>query len=250
MRILEKETKKAFFDELYQLDDVSDGAEETSTISLILAQSKVTASTSTVDSRGAKRRITDDLRFNPPLNRTLSNPHAQVSDSTSGMIPSAKKPQLVALDIDEPSASAFFKEQTPNVTSKQANHNVVGKARRQAGKRKRGQSFNTMPESQQIFKGLAFCKSHETVERMWLNCVLVFLPNNDVAPPRAFRIRKAIEWGASWVQEWKHGITHVHVDKYLSYKDVLLSLKVESMPVSNQISTCHECGHIDIFSPK
>ena len=46
------------------------------------------------------------------------------------------------------------------------------------------------------------------------------------------RIRKAMEWGAVWIREFKDGISHVIVDKDLNYKDVLSFLKIQSLPVS------------------
>lgn len=58
-----------------------------------------------------------------------------------------------------------------------------------------------------------------------------FIPDNDIAPARRMRIRKALEWGAVWVREFKDGISHIIVDKGLQYKDVLAFLKVKSLPV-------------------
>ena len=64
--------------------------------------------------------------------------------------------------------------------------------------------------------------------------LIVFFPNNDVAPSRGFRIRKAMEWGATWIKEWGSSITHVIVDKELCYKDLLNFLKNDALPVSDQ----------------
>lgn len=58
-----------------------------------------------------------------------------------------------------------------------------------------------------------------------------FIPDNDIAPARRMRIRKAMEWGAVWVREFKDGISHIIVDKGLQYKDVLSFLKIQSLPV-------------------
>jgi DNA polymerase IV len=46
------------------------------------------------------------------------------------------------------------------------------------------------------------------------------------------RIRKAQERGALWVKEWRDGITHVVVDRGLTYADVIKYLKVTALPVS------------------
>lgn len=43
-----------------------------------------------------------------------------------------------------------------------------------------------------------------------------------------------MEWGATWIREWKGSITHVIVDKELCYEDLLSFLKVDALPVSDQ----------------
>lgn len=88
------------------------------------------------------------------------------------------------------------------------------KASKTTRKRKRGQSLELKPESQQIFNSLGF----------------YFLPNNDTSDARKRRIRKAMEWGALWIREWKDGVTHIIVDKELRYEDVLKALKITSLP--------------------
>lgn len=89
------------------------------------------------------------------------------------------------------------------------------------GKRKRGQSLEPIPDSQQIFTGLAF----------------YFIPNDDIAPSRRFRIRKTLERGALWVREWRAGITHVIVDKNLTYDDIISFLNIPSFPSDVAIVT-------------
>jgi len=51
-------------------------------------------------------------------------------------------------------------------------------------------------------------------------------------------VRKALEWGALWVREWRDGITHVVVDNGLSYQDVLKFLKLDKLPVRFSESRC------------
>lgn len=58
-----------------------------------------------------------------------------------------------------------------------------------------------------------------------------FIPNDDVGPARKLRIKKALERGAKWIKEWDSEITHVIVDKSLSYSDILKFLKVPSISV-------------------
>ncbi|KAL8929939.1 MAG: hypothetical protein Q9208_001083 [Pyrenodesmia sp. 3 TL-2023] len=83
-------------------------------------------------------------------------------------------------------------------------------------KRKRGKSLDVLPEAQQIFRGLKF----------------FFIPNDDIAPARKLRIRRALERGAIWVKQWDQGITHVIVDKSLTYSHILKFLKMATLPSS------------------
>ncbi|KAI4284933.1 MAG: hypothetical protein L6R35_004770 [Caloplaca aegaea] len=59
-----------------------------------------------------------------------------------------------------------------------------------------------------------------------------FIPNDDVAPARKHRIRKTMERGAAWIKQWDDRITHIIVDKSLSYSDILKFLKMSSIPPS------------------
>ncbi|PLB43899.1 hypothetical protein P170DRAFT_418330 [Aspergillus steynii IBT 23096] len=82
-------------------------------------------------------------------------------------------------------------------------------------KRKRAHLPKVIPEHQQIFKGLNF----------------FFFPNNDVSPFRRLRIQRAQEYGARWAQSWDdENITHVIVDKGLTFQEVLKHLKLEDFP--------------------
>ncbi|KAF5702060.1 DNA polymerase IV [Fusarium globosum] len=75
-------------------------------------------------------------------------------------------------------------------------------------KRKRESTINLKPESEQIFKGLAF---H-------------YIPDDDVAPARRLRITKAREFGATWVRTPRIA-THIVVEKHIHYKDIESVLK-------------------------
>ena len=72
---------------------------------------------------------------------------------------------------------------------------------------------------------------------------LDFLPNNDIAPARRLRIKKALEWGALWVKEWRPDVTHIIVDKDLVYKDVLAYLKIPALPVVPFQTITSACAH-------
>ncbi|KAI4274586.1 MAG: hypothetical protein L6R38_006057 [Xanthoria sp. 2 TBL-2021] len=91
------------------------------------------------------------------------------------------------------------------------------------GKRKRGRSLEVLPEAQQIFRGLRF----------------YFLPNDDVAPARKLRITKVLERGATWIKEWTDDITHIIVDRNLTYDDLLKYLKRSSIPANIAVVNEH-----------
>ena len=203
---MEEKEKKVFFDELYQLDDESDGAEDNCNAHVILANSKLPTTR-------RKARI-DDLTAGSHsihrLGRTVSAPIGQVSVS----FPGSTAPAQVTHNVANPSRVEAV--QVPHTSSprEQAVGIQADMTTKAGKKRKRGHSFDALPDSQQIFKNLSF----------------FFFPNNDVAPARAFRIRKAMEWGAVWIKVWKEGITHIIVDRKLSYKDLLTFLKIQGLP--------------------
>ncbi|KAK1986299.1 hypothetical protein LZ30DRAFT_706016 [Colletotrichum cereale] len=70
-------------------------------------------------------------------------------------------------------------------------------------KRKRDPPIKTVPGEQQVFRGLRF----------------YFIPNDDIAPARKIRIRKAQEFGACWVRSLENA-THVIVDRNLNWKSI------------------------------
>ncbi|PGH14170.1 hypothetical protein AJ80_06039 [Polytolypa hystricis UAMH7299] len=94
-----------------------------------------------------------------------------------------------------------------------------GGFRHPAPKRRRTDSILMRPPAQQIFKGLTF----------------FFIPNDDVAPARRMRIRRAIEFGASRADTWQGCITHIIVDKGLTFDDVLKYLKLDSLPTATSL---------------
>ncbi|KAJ5832246.1 hypothetical protein N7474_000557 [Penicillium riverlandense] len=85
-----------------------------------------------------------------------------------------------------------------------------------AAKKRRVSSVKSIPAEQQIFKDLVF----------------YFFPNNDISPLRRLRIQRAQEYGAQRASEWGANVTHVIVDKGLTFHDLLTHLKLESFPVN------------------
>ena len=206
--------KETFFNDLYQLDE-SDEDQDTSDAALTLQWSKEPFHDREDPSTPLpKRRLVHSSRATQPFGRTTSAPLP-----TSG-------PVLEPIDVvkETPVSSAIPRKEVrtranPNgvmpsgsdALSRPSRSETGPKARR---KWKRGSSLELLPESQRIFQGLSF----------------YFFPNNDIAPARRARIRKAIEWGAVWVKDWKRGITHVIADNNLCYNDLLSFLKISALP--------------------
>lgn len=71
-----------------------------------------------------------------------------------------------------------------------------------------------------------------TTKKLQANGRVVFIPNNDINPNRRMRIRKAVEYGAEWVQVWSSNVTHIVVDKAITKEDVLKFLKISIFSVS------------------
>lgn len=207
MSKMEKETKEAFFDELYQLDNEDSGEEDQSNASVILPLPR-----SDVSARTPSNQIIHSSRSEQSLLRTVSAPLPQLSASSPCQANVVERSSFSPTPSSKPSEQVII--DTPIMAKRTASMTARKEASKTIGKRKRGQSLELKNESQQIFNGLAF----------------YFIPNNDTSIPRKLRIRKAMEWGALWIREWRDGVTHVIVDKDLCYDDVLKTLKIKSLP--------------------
>lgn len=84
---------------------------------------------------------------------------------------------------------------------------------RQGVKRKRTDTIQLVPEHQRIFDGLRF----------------FFVPNDDVNAARRIRIHKVIEYGGTWIRDWRAGVTHVVVDRKLEIADVLKVMATDTL---------------------
>jgi len=82
------------------------------------------------------------------------------------------------------------------------------------GKRKRGDNAKLVPEERRIFSDLQF----------------FFVPNDEIAAARRLRIRKALQYGAIRATIFDASVTHIIVDKEVTYKDVLKYLKLTELP--------------------
>ena len=141
----ESAKKKAFFKDLYALDDDDEDPEDDCKAAVMLANSKK-----------APLSIGQENITNSPGRHDLAR-------TVSAPLP---KPSTPGLDVSFVAATPFPNtkpilktnpDHATKMTSFVQTPIAIPKVR---GKRKRGQSLEAMPESQRIFGGLAFC--------MWL----------------------------------------------------------------------------------
>lgn len=155
----EKKAKKiAFFNELNELDESDDESMDTSKIDLILRQSESPPHSL------SKQRLSQPLRSCYPLGRTRSAPLPNSSSHAPNevlMIQDRPCPSPV------PIVNSDFSFQVAVDGHKMLNGGVTATSTKplskSKGKRKRGQSLESIPDSQQIFKGLAFCMAFTLV---------------------------------------------------------------------------------------
>ncbi|KAI9786511.1 MAG: hypothetical protein M1835_003053 [Candelina submexicana] len=206
--------KSQLFDQLYDLDRAEKETQETCEIAQLLKRSRSSGSgRTTAPIRIPKRILGLMCHASPGLLRTVSEPLLRngLNNSPSEDVSVV---QETPLRKTKHQASPRNLSITSNLPPNRKRSSSLTGNQTMPGKRKRGRSLQTMPESQQIFKGLSF----------------YFFPNNDVAPARRMRIAKALEYGAIWVQQWREGVSHIIVDRGLSYKDLLSFLKIDYLP--------------------
>ncbi|KAI9819904.1 MAG: hypothetical protein M1827_006474 [Pycnora praestabilis] len=232
--------KEKFFDQLYKLDNLQEGPEDTSRAALLLQESRNRRPKPPVAVRAivrpALRRAPYDVtKLTPGITRTVSAPlHALGT-------PRIPIDDEVTVVKDTPIRSIRPTRRTEDLLSLIDSgsiarpHDAYGQRAptglpKMLGRRKRTKSLQILPESEQIFKGLSF----------------YFFPNNDIAPARRMRITKALEYGAVWAKEWRVGITHVVVDKNLTFNELLSYLKIRSLP--SDIALVNELFPVECIS--
>lgn len=154
---MEKEAKETLFHEIYQLDEESSGEEDQSNISAILRQSRRPIIESDFSARVPRNEVTHSSRLRQSLSHTISAPLPQLPTSSPRQANVVKKSSFCSTASLRSSEQVII--ETPITAKKIATmkpQKVVSKA---TGKRKRGEILDLKPESQQIFKGLAFCRS-------------------------------------------------------------------------------------------
>ena len=149
----EKKAKKiAFFNDLNELDESDDESEDMSGIDLILRHSKVPSRSLPT------QRLSQPLCLSYPLGRTISAPLPNSSSHAPNevnIIQDGPGPSLVpVINSAHHNQVSVDGHKVSDGGIAMASTKALSKAK---GKRKRGQSVEPVPESQQIFKGLTFC---------------------------------------------------------------------------------------------
>lgn len=142
---MEKAAKEKLFRELYQLDQESEGEEDSSNASVMLSRCKLPTSRHRVGARITQATILGSSS----LSRTVSSPLPEGRST-----PRRRNGPLNGLSFSVIPSSVIEERHSTERTALPTLPTTMAKP---SGKRKRGQSFETKPESQQLFKGLSFC---------------------------------------------------------------------------------------------
>ena len=153
---MEKEAKETLFNELYQLDEEDSTEEDRSNASVILQQSRLSLPPKSVSARSPGNIVLRSSRREQSLLRTVSAPLPRLSTS------SPRQANVVERSSFSSAVSSSLSQKviidTPIIAKKNADM-TQKKASKTTRKRKRGQSLELKPESQQIFNSLGFCRS-------------------------------------------------------------------------------------------
>ncbi|KAK0631945.1 hypothetical protein B0T14DRAFT_502797 [Immersiella caudata] len=207
-----------------------------------------------VHSFSAKEWTSKSNRF-PTPKRSFSAPTPVQGTSRSPIVIEATPEPRGATGHQPPSSSTSVIAETPVLRLDQAPHHllqrsatlplphssahtVAGQSPSMASsmrKRKRqGAVVETVPESEQFLRAIAF----------------YYIPNDDVAPARKLRIRKAQSYGAQWVRELSSA-SLVVVDNRLAYKDIEKMLTSPSdLTVTNEDYPIDCIAHRTLLNPE
>jgi DNA polymerase IV len=223
-----------FFDELYALGELSEDEENAnaaqhSPTNHMSQRSSLNsgringAETANVSKLHSVRRTASQPIFTlhgasvSPAETHLRLLQCQMPTTSTVAPPTEQTPHKEATPLFKQGLQQRAPHRTVSTPTSSAITSTVEMSKSSLGKRKRKEApLKYVPEAQQIFLG----------------CNFFFIPNDDVAPMRRARIRKALEHGAVRVLEWSSDITHIIVDKSLSYEDIISFLKISSIPTA------------------
>ncbi|KAJ5637514.1 DNA polymerase family X [Penicillium lividum] len=201
----EQLSKRSFFEALERLDHLDDDEDEEDPLERLITRkpSKIPIPTTAVVSVCPEPRALGTLGSvrNSDSKQSSTDELETLKTKTLG----AKNPRR----IEQPTDSKVKTVQRFHTTGSMPDLKSGGPASK---KRKPNKNIKVVSEDQQIFKGLVF----------------FFFPNNDVSPSRRLRIQRAQEYGAQWAQDKLNEVTHIIVDKGLSYQDILAHMKLET----------------------
>ena len=201
--IQDQETRKRFFEELYALDDddESNGSTE--------------AGASQRDVDRVKRRRTlpsDESEINSTpaqLVRAQTEPSPRRPSQSPVLLKRRREPEKLPPKRHlRPAPPVEQLDSSPAVPSRPR------KAKMPVKKKLRKGELPEILEAQQILKGMVF----------------YFVPNNDVSQPRKRRIQKAQQYGAIRASEFSNDVTHIVVDKSLTFKDLITHFEPDEVP--------------------
>ncbi|PGH02546.1 DNA polymerase IV [Blastomyces parvus] len=188
--------KETFCENLYKFSGQSDNSQEIDELAVLLKRARKRNSPDRTLSRTPGSEKSDTLPGCHSVKRQKAScTDAQGIASTMGS------------DKPESTRSAFPNRRS---TVDGACGNIP------TSRRRRESTVRVRPAHQQIFNDMVF----------------FFIPNDDIAPARRMRIKKALEFGASRSFTWGDTVTHVIVDKAISFTDVLKYLRIDSLPQS------------------
>lgn len=153
-------SKEAFFDDLYKLDDEEPTNEGEDEIALVLKTSKMKA----ISAITPEQRATVDTRLPTSMARTMSSPVPSVRPrgplrlDSDDVIDCVKETPVASASARLPSSKQTTVNPKPLGGESASTVKQTKPASKAGRKRKRGQSLELLPESQQIFRGKAFCK--------------------------------------------------------------------------------------------
>ncbi|OJJ73910.1 hypothetical protein ASPBRDRAFT_41673 [Aspergillus brasiliensis CBS 101740] len=218
--------KEAFFRELELLDCVSDGEDEGFSHLVHLSRKRCEGVSSDAGPPGScikadpapvVRASTEPLYASSSVSEVSTGKEA---DTTSGQTPNPAVTRSLSTDVMPPKAKT-----TGNGISK---------------RKRRVYPAVTIPEHRQCLRGLVF----------------YYIPNDDISDLRRFQMQRAREYGGSRATEWNDTVTHIVVDRALTYDSVMRHFKnkiPENVPIvdSNYPPICMEANRVlDVNQPR
>ena len=157
-------SKRYFFTELYGLDVSDDTLNDVDNVLANLRAAKPVRKAPTSSQTFNSRRANCTQRQFPVLGRTVSAPTGLISEKAK--LPRAEplphdgeiQPDAAAAPVLRPPVTEGLELHSPTAAGRQNLRAPAQVAPNAKGKRKRGPSREVLPEAQQIFRGLKFCK--------------------------------------------------------------------------------------------